>query len=76
MLKNSEFRASLDDRNETLGKSIWDISLLRVPLLAIVGEKEAADGTVSVRREGVTVGTMAADEFVNYIKAAVAEELA
>ena len=76
LLKNSEIRASIDDRNETLGKRIRDISLLRVPLLAIVGEKEAADGTVSVRREGVTVGTMAADEFVNYIKAAVAEELA
>ena len=76
LLKNSEIRASIDDRNETLGKRIRDISLLRVPLLAIVGEKEAAEGTVSVRREGVTVGTMAANEFVNYIKAAVAEELA
>ena len=76
LLKNSEIRASIDDRNETLGKRIRDISLLRVPLLAVVGEKEAADGTVSIRREGVAVGTMAAEEFVNYIKTAIAEELA
>ena len=76
LLKNCEIRASIDDRNETLGKRIRDISLLRVPLLAIVGEKEAAEGTVSVRKDGVTVGTMAADEFVKYIKAAIAEELA
>ena len=76
LLKNSDIRASIDDRNETLGKRIRDISLLRVPLLAIVGEKEAAEGTVSVRKDGVTVGTMAAEEFVKYIKAAVAEELA
>ena len=75
LLKNSEIRASIDDRNETLGKRIRDISLLRVPLIAIVGEKEAADGTVSVRREGVNVGTMAAQDFVKYIEAAVAEEL-
>ena len=75
LLKNSEIRASIDDRNETLGKRIRDISLLRVPLIAIVGEKEAADGTVSVRRDGVNVGTMGAQEFVKYIEAAVAEEL-
>ena len=75
LLKNSEIRASIDDRNETLGKRIRDISLLRVPLLAVVGEKEAADGTVSVRRDGVNVGTMAAEDFVKYIKAAMAEEL-
>ena len=75
LLKNSEIRASIDDRNETLGKRIRDISLLRVPLIAIVGEKEATDGTVSIRRDGENVGTMAAEEFVGYIKAAVAEEL-
>ena len=76
LLNNSEIRASIDARNETLGKRIRDISQLRVPLLAVVGEKEAADGTVSVRREGVNVGTMAAEEFVKYIKSAIAEELA
>ena len=76
LLKNSEIRASIDDRNETLGKRIREISLLRVPLIVIVGEKEAADGTVSVRREGANVGTMAAEDFVKYVKSAIAEELA
>ena len=76
LLKNNEIRASIDDRNETLGKRIRDISLLRVPLLAIVGEKEAAEGTVSVRREGANAGTFTLDGFVEYIKSAMAEELA
>ena len=76
LLNNSEIRASIDARNETLGKRIRDLALFRVPLLAVVGEKEEADGTVSVRREGVNVGTMSAEEFVKYVKSAIAEELA
>lgn len=76
LLKISEIRASIDARNETLGKRIRDIAALRVPVLAIVGEKEASEGTVSVRREGVDQGSMSADQFVEYIKSAVAEELA
>ena len=76
LLKNSEIRASVDSRNETLGKRIRDVAALRVPVLAIVGEKEVADGTVSVRREGVDQGTMTLDKFVEYIITAVAEELA
>ena len=75
LLKNSEIRASIDARNETLGKRIREISLLRVPVIAIVGEKEATEGTVSVRREGVDQGSMSAEQFVEYLKAAVAEEL-
>lgn len=74
-LKNSEIRASVDSRNETLGKRIREISLLRVPILAIVGEKEVADGTVSVRREGADQGSMTVDQFIQYIKSAVADEL-
>ena len=75
LLKNSEIRASIDARNETLGKRIREISLLRVPVIAIVGEKEAAEGTVSVRREGVDQGSMSAEQFVEYLIAAQAEEL-
>ena len=75
LLKNSEIRASIDARNETLGKRIREISLLRVPVIAIVGEKEASEGTVSVRREGVDQGSMSAEQFVDYLIAAQAEEL-
>ncbi len=75
LMNNSEIRASIDARNETLGKRIREIALLRVPVLVIVGEKEVAEGTVSVRREGVDAGSMTVEGFVDYFKAAVAEEL-
>ncbi len=75
LLNNSDIRVSIDCRNETLGKRIRETALLRVPVLAIVGEKEMADGTVSVRHEGVDKGTMTLAEFVDYLKAIVAEEL-
>ena len=75
VLKNSDIRASIDGRNETLGKRIREVALLRVPVLVIVGEKEVADGTVSVRLEGVDKGTMTLDGFMDFFKASVAEEL-
>lgn len=74
-LKNADIRASVDARNETLGKRIREISLLRVPLLVIVGEKEMNEGSVSVRKEGVDQGSMSVEAFVDYVKAAIAEEL-
>jgi len=76
LLNNSDIRASIDDRNERLGKKIRDISLLRVPVLVIIGEKEVADGTVSVRRGGEDAGTMKVDGFISWIKAEIAKELA
>jgi threonyl-tRNA synthetase len=75
LLNYSEIRASVDARNETLGKRIREIAALRVPVLVIVGEKEVAEGTVSVRRDGADAGSMSVDAFVEYFKAAVAEEL-
>lgn len=75
-LKNSEIRASIDDRNETLGKRIREISLLRVPVLAIVGEKEVAEGTVSVRYEGADKGSMSVEEFTKWISDLQKSELA
>ena len=75
LMNNSEIRASIDARNETLGKRIREISLLRVPVLVIVGEKEVSEGTLSVRREGVDQGSMSVEGFVDYFKAEVAKEL-
>ena len=74
-LNNSDIRASIDARNETLGKRIREISLLRVPVLVIVGDKEIQSETVSVRREGVDAGSMTLDGFVEYIHQAIADEL-
>ena len=76
LLKNSELRSSVDDRNETLGKRIREVSLMRVPIIAIVGEKEVAEGTVSVRHNAVDQGSMTVEGLVDYIAAAVKEELA
>ena len=75
-LKNSDIRASVDDRNETLGKRIREIALLRVPVLAIVGEKEVTEGTVSVRQDGVEKGSMALEAFGNWLHETMAAELA
>ncbi|MBR0111811.1 MAG: threonine--tRNA ligase [Bacteroidales bacterium] len=76
LLINSDIRSSVDSRNETLGKRIREISLLRVPVLLIVGEKEVAEGTVSVRKEGVDQGSMGLNEFIDWLRAQVAAELA
>ncbi|MDE6638167.1 MAG: threonine--tRNA ligase [Muribaculaceae bacterium] len=45
-------RAIIDDRNEKIGKKIRDNELKKIPYLLIVGEKEAADGSVAVRKQG------------------------
>ena len=76
LMKKSDIRSSVDDRNETLGKRIREISLLRVPLLVIVGEKEMAEGTVSVRYEGVDQGSMKVEDFIARFTASVASNSA
>ncbi|OJV23400.1 MAG: threonine--tRNA ligase [Bacteroidetes bacterium 41-46] len=63
-LNNADIRASIDDRNETIGKKIRENELKRVPFLLIVGEKEADSGTVSVRVQGEgDKGAMKMEEF-------------
>ena len=48
----SGVRATIDDRNEKIGRKIRDNELKRVPYMVIVGEKEAAEGLVSMRKQG------------------------
>ncbi len=65
-------RATVDDRNEKIGRKIRDNELRKTPYLLIVGEKEMADGTVSVRRQGEgDKGTMTVDAFAKMINEAV-----
>ncbi|MGN0196218.1 MAG: threonine--tRNA ligase [Candidatus Cryptobacteroides sp.] len=75
LMNNSDIRSSVDDRNETLGKRIREISLLRVPVLVIVGEKEMTDGTVSVRLRGADEGSKTVGDFITWFKDAVKAEL-
>lgn len=68
-LNNSDIRAVLDERNEKIGKKIRDNELKRIPYLLIVGEKEAENNQVSVRRQGEgDQGVMTLEEFAHFIK--------
>ncbi len=51
-LNSSDIRATVDDRNEKIGKKIRDNELKRIPYMLIVGEQEAENGEVSVRKQG------------------------
>ncbi len=69
-------RANVDDRNEKIGRKIRDNELKRVPYMVIVGEKEAAEGLVSMRKQGGgEQATMTKEEFAQRINAEVAEML-
>jgi len=52
VLNDNDVRAIIDDRNEKIGKKIRDNELKRIPYLLIVGEKEASEEEVSVRKQG------------------------
>ena len=51
-LKQSNIRVLVDDRNEKIGRKIRDNEMKRIPYMLIVGEKEAENGEVSVRKQG------------------------
>ena len=51
-LEEHDIRVEVDDRNEKIGKKIRDNELKRIPYMLIVGEKEAENGEVSVRKQG------------------------
>ena len=69
-------RALVDDRNEKIGRKIRDNELKRVPYMVIVGEKESAEGLVSMRKQGGgEQATMKMEEFAQRIQAEVADQL-
>ena len=51
-LEEHDVRVEVDDRNEKIGKKIRDNELKRIPYMLVVGEKEAENGEVSVRKQG------------------------
>ena len=76
LLNNYDIRASIDDRNETIGKKIRENELKRIPFLLIVGEKEAESNLVSVRRQGQgDQGQMNVEDFVALVNDEVKKEL-
>ena len=63
-LATQDIRAIVDDRNEKIGRKIRDNEMKRIPYMLIVGEKEAANGEVAVRKQGEgDKGTMKYEEF-------------
>ncbi|MBI3509691.1 MAG: threonine--tRNA ligase [Bacteroidetes bacterium] len=75
-LKNSDIRAFVDDRSEKIGKKIRDTELKKVPYMLIAGEKEMADGTVSVRKQGEgDKGSMPLSDFAELVNMEVKHKL-
>jgi threonyl-tRNA synthetase len=76
VLENHDIRALVDDRSEKVGKKIRDAELEKVPYMIILGENEAKDGTVSVRKQGEgDVGGMSVEAFAELIQSEIAEML-
>ena len=76
LLNNYDIRSLIDDRNEKIGRKIRDNELKRIPYLLIVGEQEAENGNVSVRRQGVgDQGSMSIEDFAKIVNQDVKNEL-
>ncbi|MCX5678902.1 MAG: threonine--tRNA ligase [Candidatus Omnitrophica bacterium] len=76
MLTENGFRAELDHRNERLQKKVRDAEVEKVPYMLIVGEKEAADESLSVRSKAQgEMGRLMIDEFIQMMKKEVQEKV-
>ena len=73
-LDSMDIRAIVDDRNEKIGRKIRDNELKHIPYMLIVGEKEAENGEVSVRKQGQgDQGSMKIADFAKNIAEEVSE---
>jgi threonyl-tRNA synthetase len=69
LLNNHEIRSRVDERNEKIGKKIRDAELMKIPYMIIVGEKEAEQELLSVRKQGTgDLGTFTISQFADLIK--------
>ncbi len=72
----ADLRTEVDDRNEKIGRKIRDNETKHIPYMLIVGEKEVAEGKVSVRKQGKQdLGSMTIEEFEAYIQNEIKKEL-
>ena len=72
LLENSEIRALVDNRNETVGKKIREAELEKVPLVAVLGKREVEAGEVSVRsRAKGNEGVVTTEAFVDRVQSEV-----
>jgi len=76
LLENNEIRATVDDRNETVGKKIRESELKKVPFMLIVGDEEVKQKIFPVRAHGgKDIGKMNIDEFIQFIKKKTTENI-
>lgn len=76
VLNKADIRTALDDRNEKIGRKIRDNELKKIPYLLVVGENEAKENRVAVRKQGEgDKGTMSTQEFIDMIHHEVEEQL-
>ncbi|MDO8655848.1 MAG: His/Gly/Thr/Pro-type tRNA ligase C-terminal domain-containing protein, partial [Nanoarchaeota archaeon] len=74
LFKKYNIRASVDAQSEKIGKKIRDAEMMKIPYMIILGEKEVASNTVSVRKHGQgDLGAMNTEEFAKKVKAEVDE---
>ena len=63
-------RAEVDDRTESVGRKIRDAELRKVPFMLVIGDREAEEGTVAVRRHGAgDEGSVPVAEFGERLRA-------
>lgn len=76
-LEAADVRTLVDDRSEKIGRKIRDNEMKHIPFLLVVGEKEAAEGTVAVRVQGQGGGqeVMSIDDFAAHVRSEVAEQM-
>ena len=68
-LQEADIRGFVDLRDEKIGRKIRDAEVAKVPFMLIVGEKEAAEGTISVRRKGEgDLGSMTIADFTKFFQ--------
>jgi threonyl-tRNA synthetase len=71
-LQENDIRGYVDHRSEKIGRKIRDAEVAKVPLMLIIGEKEAAEGKISLRKKGEgDLGSFTIDEFVAFAKAEI-----
>jgi len=76
VLRQTGIRASIDLRNERLQKKIRDAEVEKIPYMAVVGEREAADRTLSVRsKSGGDMGKKGIEEFIQMISREINEKV-
>ncbi len=75
LLNISDIRGLVDERNEKIGKKIRDNEVNKIPFMLVVGEKEAEEGTVSVRERGKgDIGSMTVEAFANLVQKTIEKD--